>query len=242
MALLTALYDQDIHDNVYFMNIYDSIKHLMVIEKSQQVKVAAMNFWNKVVDVVLKKQGMMDGAFPEVTFSKELKRIITFNKQKIKSCLSKALIELSDIGCLATYVYVLKHETNDEIYNVAEKQLDKLINLLIKYKMSSTDLEEVHFNSHAYGTYPSPSTFNGILSPAASVDLNSLNVQALFSSDCNMTNTGFECPKETISRISPHEFLHFVYSEIDHCRNRYTKESKSEELDLDSLLESILKA
>lgn len=242
VALLTALYDQSIHDNVYFMNVYDCMQHMFVIEKKQQVKIAVMNFWMKVVDVILKKQGMMDGTFPEVTFSKELKRIITFNKQKIKSCLSKALIELSDTGCLATYVYVLKHETDDEVYKVAETHLNRLINLLIKYRMGSQDLDEVDFNSHAYCTSPSPSILNGVLSPAmspaASVDLSCLNVDELLDSGCSMTNTEFDFHRENISRISPNEFLHFVYSEIDHCRSRHNKESKSR--DLDSLLDSIL--
>lgn len=238
VALLTALYDQNIHDNVYFMNVYDCMKNIMVMEKKQQVKIAVMNFWMKVVDVVLRKQGMIDGAFPEVTFSKELKRIITFNTQKIKSCLSQALIELSDTGCLAAFVYVLKHETDDEVYKVAETHLDKLINQLIKYRMGSHDFDEVNFNSPAICTSPSSSIFNGILSPAASVDLNSLNVEELLVSDCSMTNAEFHFPRENINRISPDEFLHFVYSEIDHCRNRHNKESKS--WDSDTLLESIL--
>lgn len=244
VILLTVLYDQDIHDNVYFMNIYNSMKRTMMTEKNEQVKIAVMNFWMKVVDIILKKHGMMDGSFPEVTFSKELKRIITFNKQKIRSCLSKALTELSDTGCLATYVFVLKNETDDRVYQVAERHLDKLTDLLVKYKMSSRDLDEVQFNSHAYCNSPSPSSFNGILSPAmspaASVDLNSLEVEELLDSDCHMTNSELFDSRGNISRISPNEFLHFVYSEMNQCKNQHDKETKSMD-DLDSLLQSILK-
>lgn len=239
VVLLTALYDQDIHDNVYFMNIYDSMKRMMLTDKNQQVKIAVMDFWMKVVDVILKKHGMMDGSFPKVTFSKELKRIITYNKQTIKSCLSKALNELSDTGCLATFVFVLKHETDYKVYQVAEKHLDKLTDLLIKYKMSSRDLGEASFNSHAYCTSPNPS-INGILSPASSVDLNSLEVEELLDSDYTMTISRCDDARGNLDRISPNEFLYFIYSEMDQCKSRHNTHLKSED-DLDSLLENILK-
>lgn len=244
VILITYLYGQDLHDNVNFINVYKAIQNSLRSEKNRQVKIAIMDFLLKVINVVLKKQGMIDGSFPEATFSKELKRIITFNKTKIRSCLSNALSELSINGCLAAFVHVLKNETDSKVFEAAEKNLLDLINLLNKYDVQSYDLkeEEEYLNSPSCS---SPSLLSGIPSPAIfsveSEDLDSLSVEELLDLNCPDLMSQQEIDDmDEMEKVSPNGFFKFVKLEMDHCKTRFKTKTKSE-VSIDGLLDSILK-
>lgn len=237
VLLITSLYDKDIHNGDYAMNIYSTMQYIMTTETNQQVKITVMDFWLKVINTMLKKQGMMDGGFPEVTFSKELKRIITFDKPKIKQCLTAALTELSNIGCLATFVFVLKHEADPKICEAAEKNLLDFIDLLNKHKVNSGELHEIYLNCRDYCT--SPNVFNEIspvMSPSGPVDLNSIDVEELWDPECFEANTGFDDVSGRLRNVTPHDFLKFVHSEMDQYRNRHKRKLKPKN-DLDQVLE-----
>jgi len=65
-----------------------------------EVKVNAIRFWKVVIEKHLTDQGMIDGCFPEVTFSKEHRKIITLTPENIQLRLNKTLDSLSRVGCL----------------------------------------------------------------------------------------------------------------------------------------------
>ena len=41
-----------------------------------EVKLEALEFWRVIIDESLRQQGMLDGSFPEITFSKEKQKIV----------------------------------------------------------------------------------------------------------------------------------------------------------------------
>lgn len=99
----------------------------------------ALQFWSGVIEKHLLAQGMTDNAFPEATFSKELKKIVILNEMEIKSRLAKVLCQLSANGCLA----VLVDASRDADHTVCEevrKILRNLVNLLKNYQFSINDL------------------------------------------------------------------------------------------------------
>lgn len=65
-----------------------------------EVKVNALQFWEKVIERQMSDQGMIDGVFPSVTFSKENRKIVLLTENEIKLRLNKVLGELARIRCL----------------------------------------------------------------------------------------------------------------------------------------------
>lgn len=71
-----------------------------VLDLHWEVKVNALEFWKHFIKSHLTDQGMLDGSFPNVTFSKEHRKIVTLNDTEIKRRLNKALDELARQSCL----------------------------------------------------------------------------------------------------------------------------------------------
>jgi hypothetical protein len=65
-----------------------------------EVKINALQFWEKVIERQMSDQGMIDGVFPSVTFSKENRKIVTLTENEIKLRLNKVLGELGRTRCL----------------------------------------------------------------------------------------------------------------------------------------------
>jgi len=65
-----------------------------------EVKVNALEFWEKVIERQMSDQGMIDGVFPSVTFSKENRKIVLLTENEIRLRLNKVLVELARIRCL----------------------------------------------------------------------------------------------------------------------------------------------
>ncbi|KAI9561883.1 hypothetical protein GHT06_012845 [Daphnia sinensis] len=90
-----------------------------------EVKLQALDFWRCIIDETLTQQGMLDGAFPEVTFSKEKQKIVRLDTKEIRSRLQTALSELGSCGCL----YVLLQLVDDCDAPVREKSIRLLHHL-----------------------------------------------------------------------------------------------------------------
>lgn len=71
-----------------------------VLDLHWEVKVNALEFWKSFIKSHLTDQGMLDGHFPTVTFSKQNKKIVSLDAIEIKERLNKALDELSQQQCL----------------------------------------------------------------------------------------------------------------------------------------------
>lgn len=71
-----------------------------VLDLDWEVKRNALEFWRHFIKSHLTDQGMLDGHFPNMTFSKEHRKIVSLDETEIKQRLSKALDELSRQRCL----------------------------------------------------------------------------------------------------------------------------------------------
>lgn len=71
-----------------------------VFDLHWEVKTNALMFWDHFVKSHLTDQGMLDDSFPNVTFSKEHRKIVALNETEIKRRLNKALDELARQSCL----------------------------------------------------------------------------------------------------------------------------------------------
>lgn len=69
-----------------------------------EVKVYALEFWSQFIKSQFTDQGMLDGSFPTVTFSKEHKKIVSLNDEEIRKRILKALDELAKQNCLGVSV------------------------------------------------------------------------------------------------------------------------------------------
>lgn len=75
-----------------------------VLDLDWEVKINALEFWKYFIKSHLTDQGMLDGQFPNVTFSKEHRKIVSLNETEIKQRLNKALDELARQRCLGVNI------------------------------------------------------------------------------------------------------------------------------------------
>lgn len=95
--------------------IYSMMAAAATLDLHWEVKKEALNFWEKVIWERLRNQGMIDGAFPEVTFSKEHRKIVTLTQPEVQKRLNKVLLELSGHGCLEVLVSTVQNECDIEV-------------------------------------------------------------------------------------------------------------------------------
>ncbi|KAI5652104.1 hypothetical protein NE865_00442 [Phthorimaea operculella] len=100
-----------------------------------EVQLSALKFWGRVIQTLLNDQGMLDGTFPQITFSKETRKIVTLNDAEIQKRLLRTLEQLSSIGCLTVLVKLLHEDVDVEIMEVALSFSLDLITVLDKYKV-----------------------------------------------------------------------------------------------------------
>ncbi|XP_058129403.1 uncharacterized protein LOC131286045 [Anopheles ziemanni] len=98
-----------------------------------EVKVNALQFWRLVMCRQFQHQGMIDGTFPSVTFSKEHKKIVTLTDREIQTRLMKVLNELSLRGCLGVLLACLGDDCDLGVVKETIAIINKLMSHLNKY-------------------------------------------------------------------------------------------------------------
>lgn len=132
--------------------LYEHMVSSALTDCHWEVQVSALKFWKIVYQSLLSNQGMLDGQFPPVTFSKETRKIVTLNEPEIQRRLLKILDTLATIGCLAVFVKLLHDDTEVAIMDVALSTAQELYDILSRYKIQDclhpdaediSDVEEV---------------------------------------------------------------------------------------------------
>ncbi|XP_070507024.1 uncharacterized protein [Chironomus tepperi] len=132
VACLTAVYNyRQVPHNCLDL-IFSIMAHCAVNDFYWEVRVNALQFWCLVIERQFAHQGMINGTFPAVTFSKEHKKIITLNDKEIQLRLRKVLNELSVRGCLGILLECLQ-DSDLEVINKAVSVIDKMSTYLNKY-------------------------------------------------------------------------------------------------------------
>lgn len=106
-----------------------------VLDFHWEVKISALKFWKHVIKSHLSDQGVLDGHFPKVTFSKEHRKIVSLNETEIKRRLNKALDELMKQNCLGVLLVTLE-DSDFEVCKTSANITNKLKTFLLKYKLN----------------------------------------------------------------------------------------------------------
>ena len=132
VACITAIYNYQ-HIPAHCLDlIFSVMAHCAVNDFYWEVRVNALEFWCLVIQRQFVHQGMIDGTFPAVTFSKEHKKIITLNDKEIQLRLRKVLNELSVRGCLGILMACLQ-DSDLEVINKVVQVIEKMVKNLNKY-------------------------------------------------------------------------------------------------------------
>ncbi|KAJ8728372.1 hypothetical protein PYW08_016757 [Mythimna loreyi] len=114
----------------FTQTLYEHMVSSALTDFHWEVQISALNFWKRVYYTLLNGQGMLDGNFPPVTFSRETRKIVTLNEAEIQKRLLKILDELAAIGCLTVFVTLLHDQTEvcimDATLNIAQELYDIL--------------------------------------------------------------------------------------------------------------------
>lgn len=144
-ALIHCLYSHERFEKERILEIYQIMATTATIDLHWEVKIKALKFWEEIIWEHLKEQGMIDGSFPEVTFSKERKKIIVLNEDEIKRRLNKVVGELDSIGCLQVLIKAIRDDPDIEVVETAVQITDKFAKLLKKYKMTEQRINNSFF-------------------------------------------------------------------------------------------------
>lgn len=122
------------------MNFCDTINHIITDDTSPTTRKNSLQFWRNVIHQWLTIEGMIDGEFPEVTFSKESKKIVILNDQEVKKRLIKVMHILCDNGCLFA-LHTALQDCDIEVNKTVKDIAIKLYDLLKNYNVQSSDFE-----------------------------------------------------------------------------------------------------
>lgn len=106
-----------------------------IMDLHWEVKVYALEYWRYLIQSHFTDQGMLDGEFPSMTFSKEHRKIVTLNESEIKRRLNKALDEMAKQNCLGVLLATLDDESDFEVSKSAADIINNLKKFLLKYKL-----------------------------------------------------------------------------------------------------------
>ncbi|KAK0095161.1 hypothetical protein PV326_009078 [Microctonus aethiopoides] len=106
-----------------------------IMDLHWEVKVYALEYWRYLIQSHFTDQGMLDGEFPSMTFSKEHRKIVTLNESEIKRRLNKALDEMAKQNCLGVLLATLDDESDFEVSKSAANIINNLKKFLLKYKL-----------------------------------------------------------------------------------------------------------
>lgn len=126
-------------------SIHRTLVHVAINDLFWEVKVKALDFWFSVIRSELTHQGVIDGDFPSVTFSKEKKKIVTLTEKEITSRLTRLLDELSTSGCLNVLLACMRDEDDLLVVKGSVRVIKFLTEFLDKYTYWQ-QLQEFHPN------------------------------------------------------------------------------------------------
>lgn len=105
-----------------------------------EVQIAALQFWKIIIKSLLADEGMLDGTFPSVTFSKGTRKIVTLNKDEIQKRLHKTLERLSLNGCLTVLVKLLQEDVDVDIMEYSLNISLEFCDILKQYNVTDVGI------------------------------------------------------------------------------------------------------
>lgn len=146
--VLCSFYQNLKLSTTFKQTLYEHMVSSALADFHWEVQLSALKFWRMVIHSLLSDQGMLDGTFPPVTFSRETRKIVTLTENEIQKRLIRILYELSSIGCLTVLVKLLHEDTELDIMETALNISLDILNILNQYKVP-TKLKPVNNDVHS---------------------------------------------------------------------------------------------
>lgn len=146
--LINEIYIHQSISKQHLDQLFSTLAHCSVNDLYWEVKTNSLEFWKSVINIQFQHQGMIDGTFPTVTFSKEGKKIVTLTQNEITLRLNKILNELSLRGCLGILLKCVDDDCDLEVAKVANNIIQELLSILktYNYTMEITNEEKNYVN------------------------------------------------------------------------------------------------
>ncbi|KAJ2939750.1 hypothetical protein O0L34_g17941 [Tuta absoluta] len=236
--------------------LYEHMASSALSDFHWEVQLSALKFWSLVIQSILNDQGMLDGTFPQVTFSKETRKIVTLNDAEIQKRLLRTLDQLSSIGCLTVLVKLLHEDIEGDIMEAALSISLDLIAILDRYKVPDmikkaeneptsleelvTDVKDEQFDeemaSSSDTSKQSEKVIEGILNAD---DINLLS--NIYESHMNITKKEECTPKTKLHKqASPYLFVNHVKNTDFKAIVERKKQWKEGIRSLSSLLDDVI--
>lgn len=225
-----------------------------VFDLHWEVKANALEYWKHFIKSHLTDQGVLDGSFPNVTFSKEHRKIVALNETEIKRRLNKALDELARQSCLGVLLVTLEDDSDFHVCKKSATIISKLKSFLLKYKLdeplpvlplpkdsATMDTPYVKETNNVPISHPETACSNSCNVIQEIVDANDANLLAsIYKNSMKMdveTEKMEERTLQYISRVTRQSFLQAIFnSDID----AYIKEKERWLTNYTSSFDSIL--
>lgn len=137
LRTLAAIYEHRQIADCYMDTICSLLAHCVLSDLHWEVKLEALHFWELELNKQFTNQGMIDGTFPTVTFSKEHKKIVTLTEKEIHLRILKVFNSLSKRGFLDIILKCLHDECDLEVIKAAVCMIHCLLQQLEKYNFES---------------------------------------------------------------------------------------------------------
>lgn len=184
--------------------IYEMMAFSATLDLQWEVRKRGLQFWNEVIYELLRNQGMIDGSFPNVTFSKEHRKIVTLTDIEIKRRLSKVLLQLSETGCLGVLLSTLQDDCDLEVVKEAVAITNKLVALLNQYGANlNENLRSPSISSNESEFVPQPKY-----------------ARSSSNASFNSQSTG---GSSSVRIVTPYYFLEFVQQDLNKLVERRRK-------------------
>ncbi|XP_055324880.1 uncharacterized protein LOC129579171 [Sitodiplosis mosellana] len=146
VSLITCIYENQKVPSNQLETIYEALSVAATHDLFWEVKVKAIEFWHCVIKRQLQYQGVIDGTFPSVTFSKENKKIVMLTQKEITLRLTKVLVKLSTFGCLGVLLASLEDQDDLLVVKKGVSVIRSLTEFLDKYNYWE-EVRDNHFSS-----------------------------------------------------------------------------------------------
>ncbi|CAG9767934.1 unnamed protein product [Ceutorhynchus assimilis] len=235
LKLIRQIYENNynkITDNL--VQIYSLMSKVAIEGENMDVQEEAVKFWEFVTRQNLERQGMIDDDFPNVTFSKEQKKIIRLDEKEIRKRLFQAMDSMSKTGCFNVYRQILVNP--DTPANVLATTITIITNFSKLLKRYDVTREFITLNQN----YPNLwSIASNIESPASNCAVNDeslgelieetmmqmtgeLSFTEMFPLPSNLNEAGeflmLKDPENPIVQVSPVDFIEFIYRKLPSLR------------------------
>lgn len=256
-ALMAEMFDSNRLKPELMPQVYKTMSAATISDFHWEVKVKALKFYKKLICKQFTDQGMIDGTFPNVTFSKEKRKIISLTESEVLARINKILTFLSDVNCLTVLIACLYDNYDISVVDTAVEIIERVELLFEKYNIMNfnnkpiyidDDLSGPQLNGHANnlknGETFSDTKINDAIDSIVNMD--DINLLAsVYRLQMNVDDSNkmvVDTPiVEDVKKITPEEFVSLLSKKraqaVADERHRWLKHNSN---NLESLLDDIL--